>query len=227
MSGMMIPSLYHDNCLNIMATMPSESVDLIVTDPPYLMDYQSGRRKEKFDKIHGDKEGRELIRESFAYMAKVLKPNSATYIFCSWHNIDFFKQEFQKHFTLKNLLVWVKNNHGSGDLEASYAPMHELILYGTKGRRPLQGDRLPDVVRSKRVDGASLVHPTEKPVDLCRLFIEKSSKPGDIVLDPFMGSGTTGVAAMSCGRGFIGIEIDDNFFQTAKSRLSAVQPVLF
>jgi len=219
--------LHHEDCRVVLPSVPSESIDLIVTDPPYLMDYKSGWRKEAFDKIVGDKDGHELIRTSFAEMARVLKQNSAVYVFCSWHHVDFFKREFEQHFTLKNLLVWVKNNTGPGDLEASYAPMHELVLYGMKGRRLLKGGRTPDVIRFKRVNGESMIHPTEKPVDLCRFFIEKSSEPGDVVLDPFMGSGTTGEAALSCDRQFIGIEIAANHFMTSKARLSQIQPVLF
>ena len=95
--------LYQGDCLEIMGGIKDKSVDLIVTDPPYLMDYQSNRRKkeDRFDKIKNDKGNYMLIQDYLEECHRIMKDNTAIYCFCSWHNIDFFKNEFEKHFKLK------------------------------------------------------------------------------------------------------------------------------
>lgn len=111
----------------------------------------------------------------------------------------------------------MKNNHGSGDLKASYAPKYEFILYGNKGRRCFEDKRYEDVLNFNKTRNA--FHPTEKPTDLIEFLIKNSSKEGDFVLDSFMGSGTTGVACVNTNRKFIGIELDDTYFNVAKGRV--------
>jgi site-specific DNA-methyltransferase (adenine-specific) len=151
-----------------------------------------------------------------------LKDNTAIYCFCSWHNVDVFKKAFERHFKLKNILVWVKNNHGSGDLKASYAPKHELVLYGNKGRRIFCGKRMEDVIFANKTKNVN--HPTEKPVDLLEQFINNSTEKNEVVFDGFMGSGSTGVACVNTGRHFIGIELDPGYFEIAQKRIAeAVQ----
>ena len=209
--------LMQGDCLELMKDIPDGSIDLIVTDPPYLMNYRSNYRKVKYDYIIGDKDGKDLIAKSIKEAYRVLKDNSAIYMFCSWHYVDFFKSEFEKYFKLKNIIVWNKNNTSMGDLQGSYAPKHEFILFGHKGRRLLEGFRYPDVLEAKRT--GSKLHPTQKPVDLLEIFIKTSSKENDVVLDMFAGSGTTGVACKNLNRNFIGIELDEEYFKIAKERI--------
>lgn len=118
---------------------------------------------------------------------------------------------------MKNILVWVKNNHGSGDLQASYAPKYEFILYGNKGRRKFENGRKEDVLFYNKTKNE--LHPTQKPVDLLEFLINNSSIENDNILDPFMGSGSTGVACINTNRNFIGFELDEHYFQIAKERL--------
>lgn len=127
------------------------------------------------------------------------------------------KKQFEKYFKLKNILVWVKNNHGSGDLQASYAPKYEFILYGNKGRRKFENGRKEDVLFYNKTKNE--LHPTQKPVDLLEFLINNSSIENDNILDPFMGSGSTGVACQNTNRNFIGFELDEHYFQIAKERL--------
>lgn len=157
----------------------------------------------------------DFLEESY----RVLKDDTAIYMFCSWHHIDFFKQEFEQFFNLKNIIIWNKNNHGSGDLKGSYAPKYEMVLYGHKGRSLFRDKRIPDVIDCAKVSGSVSKHPTEKPVDLLEVFIKHNSDIGDVVLDPFMGSGSTGVAALSTNRNFIGIELDEGYFEIARNRI--------
>ena len=217
--------LYQGDCLEIMGGIKDKSVDLIVTDPPYLMDYQSNRRKkeDRFDKIKNDKGNYMLIQDYLEECHRIMKDNTAIYCFCSWHNIDFFKNEFEKHFKLKNILVWNKNNHGTGDLKGSYAPKHEFILFGHKGRTLLREKRIADVIDCPKISSNKLTHPTEKPQDLLEIFIKQSSDEGSIIFDGFMGTGSCGIAAKKLNRKFVGIELDEKYFNIAKDRLENIE----
>ena len=217
--------LYQGDCLEVMGGIKDKSVDLIVTDPPYLMDYQSNRRKkeDRFDKIKNDKGNYMLIQDYLEECHRIMKDNTAIYCFCSWHNIDFFKNEFEKHFKLKNILVWNKNNHGTGDLKGSYAPKHEFILFGHKGRTLLREKRIADVIDCPKISSNKLTHPTEKPQDLLEIFIKQSSDVGSIIFDGFMGTGSCGIAAKKLNRNFIGIELDEKYFNIAKNRLENIR----
>lgn len=217
--------LYQGDCLQIMDELAANSVDLVVTDPPYLMNYQSNRRKksDRFDKIMNDKDNYNLIQGYFQKCNRIMKDNTAIYCFCSWHNIDFFKHEFEKYFKLKNILIWNKNNHGTGDLKGSYAPKYEFILFGHKGRTLLRGKRIPDVIDCDKIPSKKLTHPTEKPQELLEIFIEQSSDKGDIIFDGFMGTGSCGIAAVNLDRSFIGIELNANYFEVAQNRIETAK----
>ena len=217
--------LYQGDCLEVMGSIKDKSIDLIVTDPPYLMDYQSNRRKkeDRFDKIKNDKENYMLIQDYLEECHRIMKDNTAIYCFCSWHNIDFFKREFEKYFKLKNIIVWNKNNHGTGDLKGAYAPKHEFILFGHKGRTLLREKRIPDIIDCSKVSSKKLTHPTEKPQELLEIFIKQSSDEGSIIFDGFMGTGSCGIAAKKLNRKFVGIELDEKYFNIAKDRLENIK----
>ena len=205
------------DCLNVMGDIPDNSIDMVLTDPPYGMNYQSGRRKTKAKLITGDQDISfldDLSRELY----RVAKENTAHYIFCSYHNIDKFKQSFEKYFKIKNILTWVKNNASMGDLSADFAPKTEFILFLQKGRRNINGKRDSNVLEFKKTNNK--LHPTQKPVDMIEFMISKFSDKGDVILDPFMGSGSTAVACINTNRSFIGIEIDNDYFNIAKERVN-------
>ena len=215
--------LYNEDCLIAMDRMIEDGikVDAIITDPPYGMSFQSNRRvvKEKFDKIKND--SNLIWLEDFLIKSdKILNNNSSLYIFCSWHNVDKFKQSIEKYFKIKNIIVWVKNNHGSGDLKASYAPKHEFIIYAHKGRSLFREKRLSDVMEFPKISSSKLLHPTEKNVDMLEIFVKNNTDETQIILDPFMGSGSTGVACKQTNRDFIGIEIDETYFNIAEERIN-------
>ena len=217
--------LHHGDTIEFMRQMPAESVDLVLTDPPYLMDYSSNFRQ--VNKFEGGRSiandlptDTQLIVDYFEQCHRILKNDTHIYSFCSWHKLDFFKIEFEKHFTLKNILIWNKRGGGIGDLKGSYMSTNEFILFGHKGRRELLGKRGPSVLEFDKVPASKMIHQTEKPVPLLSYLVNKSSNPGDIVFDGFMGSGTTGLAAQQNGRDFIGCEIDDIHFNSANERLN-------
>ena len=212
--------LMQGDCLERMKEIPDGSVDMVLTDPPYGMDYQSNRRvtQEKFEKIANDKE-LDWVDSFIDECHRVMSENSAMYFFCSWHKIDYFKQAIERKFKLKNLICWVKNNHGSGDLKGGYAPKHEFVFYAVKGRVLNRGKRLPDVIYADKIPSKKLLHPTEKNISMLEVFINQHSDVGMAVLDPFMGSGTTGAACVNTNRRFIGIELDQGYFEIAKQRI--------
>lgn len=210
--------LINGDCFEINKSIQSESIDLILTDPPYGMEFQSGYRKEKHDKIAND-DNLDWLPDWLKDQYRILKNDSHAYIFCSWHNIDKFKKYSEESgFTLKNILIWYKNNTGMGDLFGDYAPQYEFILFLVKGKKNLNGRRDSNVIRCKRTKNDN--HPTEKPIEILQFLIEKSSEKGDLVLDNFYGSGSCAIACHNTHRRFLGHEIDSKRHESAVKRLS-------
>ena len=209
-------NLLHGDCFELLQGIPDESVDMVLTDPPYGMSFQSGHRKTKYEKIKGDS-NLDWLDDFVNEIYRVSKPNTAHYVFCSFHHIDKFKQAIEKKFKVKNILTWVKNNTSMGDLKGDFAPKTEFIIFFHKGRKLIKGKRDPNVLEFKKTRNE--LHPTQKPVDMIEYLIEKFSDKGDLILDPFMGSGSTGVACINTNRNFIGMELDENYFNIAEERI--------
>ena len=216
----LINKIHNENCMETMEKIEDESIDLIVTDPPYGMNYRSNHRGERYDSIHWD-DNLDWLDDWTSECCRVLSESSHMYVFCSFHNIDIFKQKIQSKFTIKNILIWEKNNTSMGDLKGDYAPKYEMILFCTKGRRLLNGGRDPNIIKFART--GNKLHPTQKPVDLISYLVGKSSHKGEIVYDPFMGSGTTALAAYSSERKYIGSEIDKLYYESSLKRITEAE----
>ena len=219
----LINKIFNEDCINGMKWMADSSVDLIVTDPPYLINYRTNRRKNKehpFCTSIKNDDNPELVKKYLKECYRVLKNDSALYVFCSCDTVDFFKIEIEKYFTIKNIIIWVKNNHTAGDLQAQFGKKYEMIILANKGRKRFNGKRLTDVWFFDRVAGKKQLHQNQKPIELIERCILKHSNENDLVFDGFMGSGTTALAAMETGRNFIGFEIDKNFFDIAQGRIT-------
>ena len=219
-----VAKLINNDCITVLKDMVQngEKVDLIVIDPPYLINYSTNHRKNKehdFCKPIENDNNPSLLIECFKLCYEVLKDKGAFYCFCNSNQVDFFKREIERYFKFKNILIWVKNNWTAGDLKGAYAKQTEFIIYAVKGRHILNGKRDPDVLYFNRVVGKEQMHQNQKPLGLIEYIIKKSSDEDDTVLDCFMGSGTTGVASLKNKRNFIGIEIDKNYFDMAKGRV--------
>lgn len=208
------------DCFDILKELPDKCVDLVLTDPPYGMTYQSSRRIDKYRKIEND-DNLLWLPELITQYKRILKEDGMLYMFCSWHNVDVFKQTIETQIKLKNILIWNKNNFGSGDLYADYAPKYECICFCNPSNKHLNGKRIPNVLNFNRTQNN--LHPTEKPIDLFSTLIEKSTKPKDIVLDSFSGSGTTAVACYNLKRNFICIEKDTEYYEKSQERLKQAQ----
>lgn len=220
-------SLYNEDCLNILKNMPDNSVDLIVTDPPYRV-ISGGNKNEKWKsgwnssvlsrndgKIfdHNNIKFSEWIPEAF----RVLKNDSDFYCMTNVMNVKEIITEAEKAgFKLHNILVWEKNN---ATANRWYMKNCEFTLYFYKGNaKTINNPGSKQVHQFNNILGEKQ-HPTEKPVELMKFYVENSSNEGDLVLDPFMGVGATGVACNKAGRNFIGIEIDEKYFNIAKHRI--------
>ena len=208
--------LTNEDCFNLLKRIKDKSIDLVLTDPPYGMSFQSGHRKEKYDQIKND-DNLDWLPLWVSEIKRVSKDDSHIYIWCSWHKIDVFKNEIEKHFKIKNILVWVKNGGGMGDLYGGYGGCHEFCLFINNGKN-LNGKRDTDCITGAYRTG-NHYHPTQKPVNLMEYLIEKSSNKGDLVLDCFSGSGTTAIACHNTERFFVGSELDLLYYQTSVNRI--------
>ena len=214
--GLSLNTIYNMDCIEWMKMIPDWSIDCIITDPPYWMNYVSSRRNIKHKKIIWDDavDMQELFNKSY----KVLKNNSHIYCFCNEYCIWPFRQQLiNSWFNIKRMLVWKKNNHTSWDLLWDYANQTEYILFAHKWRRLLNWWRDRNVLEYNRVNTDK--HPTAKPVDIIEYFINKSSNELDIILDPFMWSWTTAVACLNTNRSFIWFELDKWYREIANKRI--------
>ncbi|GBE29305.1 DNA adenine methyltransferase YhdJ [bacterium BMS3Bbin04] len=205
----------------LLKSMPDETVDLIVTDPPYNINYKSNRRvvNKKFSHLANDNQGDWI--PNFAEEAfRVLKNDRHLYCFCRHDTYPEFIQAFSDAgFKIKRTIIWYKNNHGSGDLRGDYAPQDEWIIFLHKGRRVLNGKRISNIIQVPKLSTKKMTHATEKPVNLLKIFIEKSTNPGELVLDPFAGSGSTMEATRELGRKYCLMEISENYYLTSEKRV--------
>lgn len=197
--------------------MEPESVDAIITDPPYGINYvsQTGAR------IQNDT----APFIWFLYDAfRVLKPGSSgrgtLVCFTRWDVQQVFIDAIRlAGFIVKSEVIWDKVQYGMGDVKSQFAPSHENIIFAVKGKFSFPGHRPKDLITHRKLPGNQMIHPTEKPVPLLADLITAVTKPGDLILDPFAGSGSTLVAAKKTGRRFVGIELDELYYERAQQRI--------
>jgi len=196
-------TLYLGDCREIQPTLGK--VDAVVTDPPYGMTFQSNYRIDRYNPIEND-DSDELLLWSCD-----LAVEHSKYIFCRWDNLTFVPKP-------NSFVTWVKNNWSMGDLEHEHARQTEGCLFYRGPGHFFPKKRPTDAVEVPRTGNG--FHPTEKPIELMTVVVEWTA---GLVLDPFMGSGTTGVACARLGRKFIGIEIDPGYFDIACRRIEQAQ----
>ncbi len=204
--------IHTGDAVNVLAGMPTNSVDLVLTDPPYGGNTAYGRARRR---IIGD-EHPLVGLQGVAATYRVLKPNSVAYVFCAASHIGFTQHFLLRYtkFRLKEVLVWDKGRPGFG---ATFRRSFECVLVLEKGEPRYRGSAIPTLMSAARAN--TRLHPHAKPVGLLERLIALSSDPGDLVLDPFAGSGSAGVAAANLGRRFVGIEIAPEYAEIARSRL--------
>lgn len=198
------------DCLSVLPTLPDRCVDLVLTDPPYLVNYvdRSGRS------IANDRTD-EWLAPAFAQMFRVLRDDAFCISFYGWNRVDrFFAAWRAAGFRVVGHLVFAKQYQSKARF---LAYQHESAYLLAKGQPALPAEPLPDVMPWKY--SGNRHHPTQKPVECLAPLIESFSRPRDIVLDPFAGSGSTCVAARQVGRRFYGIEMDPKYHAAATQRL--------
>lgn len=219
--------LINGDCLEVMQSLIDDGVkvDMILTDPPYLMNYYRHTNNSNIKPILNDNNF-ELIQDIMPLLYELLRDGGAMYMFCNSNHIDYFKQQISQYFNYRNILIWLKNGMGMGDLKTTYGKRTEFIIYASKGRHELNGRRDNDVLEYKKVPVKKSVHQNQKPVALLEFLINKSSQPNDTILDCFMGSGSTAIACKNTNRQFIGIELDKDYYQIAQERCKNYQTKL-
>lgn len=197
----------------------SASIDTIITDPPYFIGMTHNGKKGNYNDLIIMKP---FFDSLFSEFSRVIKENGKVYIFCDWRTYAFYYPLLLKHISVRNMLVWDKIS-GPG---SSYAFTHELILFAEKDTPYMKGSnifRIPGFSAEAKKTNGEMLHPTQKPVEVIEKLITDSTKEGDLVLDCFMGSGTTAVAAKKLNRNFIGFEIQEKYITISENRLKQVE----
>lgn len=190
------------------------SVDLAITDPPYLVNYidRNGRR------VANDSNA-DAVLPAFSGIYRALKQDSLCICFSGWTALDGFTSAWIKAgFRIIGHIVWIKP-YASNSGQTAYH--HESAYVLAKGRPKRPAKPFADV--QEWVHSGNRFHPTEKSVENIAPMIRAFSKPGDVVLDPFLGSGTTAVAAALCDRNYVGIELEQKYCDLAQRRLAGVE----
>lgn len=209
--------IYNENCLEGIKRIASKSIKLIVTDPPYFMGLTHNGQKGSFNDLLICKPFYdELAKE----LKRVLTDDGEFYIFSDWRGYAFYYPIFNTELPIRNLIVWDKIS-GPGNF---YRSTHELIIYGClrNNTRKSSGNiwREKAFCSGAKTTNGEKVHPTQKPVELIERIILDGSQEMDTVLDCFMGSGTTAIAAINTRRKFIGFELDGKYYDIACNRIS-------
>lgn len=230
------------DCLEVMKDIPDNSIDCAVIDPPYKIVaggcrkvadkecsgiFNKRRDNKRTDWVDEVRTGKMFKHNEIKFsdwlpeLFRVLKDKSHCYLMINSRNLKDLQVEAEKAgFKFQNLLIWDKGNVTPNRY---YMQGFECILMLRKGGAKTINDRgssnilrVPNIIGNKK-------HPSEKPVELLQIMIRNSTNEGDTVIDPFMGSGSTGVAAVNTNRKFVGIELDENYFKIAEARIKETE----
>jgi modification methylase len=239
-------------CIEVLKTLPDASVDLVFADPPYNLQLKDGLTRpdqSKVDGVHDDWDQFEsfrayddFCRQWLGEVRRVLKKDGAIWVIGSYHNIYRLGALIQDlGFWMQNDVVWVKSNPMPNFRGTRFTNAHETLIWAGRSQKSrvtfnyqslkaanddvqMRSDwMLPLCTGTERLksEGAKL-HPTQKPEALLHRIIMATTNPGDVVLDPFFGTGTTGAVAKKLGRHYIGIEQNQAYVLAAEQRIGAV-----
>lgn len=210
------------DAVDFLSRVPAETFDLVITDPPYesLEKHRAvgTTTRLKVSKASSNPWFRifpnSRFEGLFAEVFRTLKQNRHFYLFCDSETMFHAKPAAERAgFKFWKPLIWDKQNIGMG---YHYRARYECILFFEKGKRRVNDQSVPDVLRHRRIFRGL---PAEKPVDLCRVLVSQSSQRGELVCDPFVGSGSAGRAAICIGRHFVGNDISTDATALARERL--------
>ena len=214
--------LRQGDCLELMKDIPDKSIDLIIIDPPYSTPTITGFGRKQVKNVADlsiQETYMKCLKEEFE---RILKDNSPIFIFCDDKYYPSIYRAFYNWQSVQ-MIVWDKGKIGMGK---PFRKRHELIVYANREtidyNRTENITHYPTVLNYKVVTEKEKVHPAQKPIKLLEDLILGFSNENDTVLDCFMGSGSTGVACVNTNRNFIGIELDENYFNIAKERINNI-----
>lgn len=250
-------SILVGDCIDQLAKLPPRSIDLIFADPPYNLQLQGELRRPNNTRVRGVQEAwdrfddfaayDEFTRDWLAACRRVLKPTGTLWVIGSYHNIHRVGTILQDlNYWLLNSVIWIKSNPTPNFRGVRFTNAHETLLWAQKEKgapytfnhramKALNEDKqmrsdwvLPISSGSERLRvRGEAAHPTQKPEALLYRVLLASSQPGDVVLDPFFGTGTTGAVAKRMHRDWIGIERDKRYARLAQDRIDQIEPVAY
>lgn len=232
--------LINQDSYKFIKEIPTDSVDFILTDPPYnLSNYSTGNIKFNWRKDLNndlaDWDKKQFNPSEWAQeFERILKPTGNIFAFCSYNLIGKWHEIFDPKFDTFQFMVWHKTNPAPKVRRAGFLNSCELVVCMwnkghtwnfTKQNEMHNFIETPICMGKERLKNPH--HPTQKPERVLKHLIKLATNPGDLVFDPFMGVGSTGVAAIEMGRRFLGVEIVESYFKAAKKRIAATVPNMF
>lgn len=223
----------NQDCYDFLATIPNNTIDLILTDPPYEIskptNFQNGELKHNdtdrfrvsMDFGQWDKEQQDLKKLCKEYY-RVLKPHGTVIIFYDIWKISYLKEALEEEkFKQIRFVEWIKTNPVPINSSINYLTnAREIALTGVKQSKPVFHSKYDNGIYQYPIyQGKDRIHPTQKPLNLFIELLQKHSNVGDVVLDTFVGSGTTPVACLKTNRQFYGCELDTNYYNQALKRI--------
>ncbi len=216
---MEVDRVFNEDVLEGIKKIPERSVDAVITDPPYYVGFNSSYTEGGRQDWGNHTLMVPLFDFLFAEFIRILKKDGRVFMFCDWRTYPTLYGCASKYLRIANLIVW---DYGWIKAGNQFRFSHELILHAVMPEAKPPKDRsMPDVWRFKPINYTQeRRHPAEKPEEIIRKMLEETTEEGDLILDCFLGSGTTAVACKQLNRRFIGFEINPLHFKTALSRLN-------
>lgn len=225
------------DAVQVLKGIESEAIDGVIMDPPYCSGgfNESGKTQAKGQGLRSETIKKTgwfvndnmttaglvwLLRNVMIELERVLKPGGSALVFTDWRMVVHLAPALESAgFRFQNLLVWDKMSMGLG---VGFRHQHEMILHFVKGTGVFHNKSTSNVLKAKRVNHTKRIHQTEKPTELLAQLVKVVSKPGDLLLDPFCGSGSLGETCVKMGRNFIGIDKGAEIVQRAGLRIDTV-----
>lgn len=200
--------------MRVLPRLPAGIADLVLTDPPYGIGYESTLGATV---ANDDAPFVWWLREAW----RITKPTGALLCFCRWDVQEAFRWAAElAGWQLKSQVIWHKPQGGMGDLKRQFSPNHEVIWFATRSKAfAFPNGRPGSVITVNPPHWKHRTHPTEKPVDLLRQLITATTRPGDVIVDPFAGTGATAVACKVEGRSCVTVEMEAKYCSIARRRV--------
>lgn len=200
--------------MRLLPRQPAESAQLVLVDPPFGVRYKSTL-------------GQKILNDERPYIwwlaeaFRLTREGGSMVCFSRWDVAEIFRTAIEcAGFRVRSQVIWHKPGGGMGDTRQQFAPSHEMAWFAVKGSFAFPDKRPMSVIEAAPIRGNTRTHPCEKPVPLLEHLINHTTRPGDLVLDPFCGSGASIVACVRTGRRGLGIELDHNHARKARERVA-------